>query len=260
MKSELINTTYLEVNKVKRTRSSKHSAVYLRIAGLLIAMLLISTSLLCLTACGGEPNPEAVVKFSDATFEKCLRIKCGFANRTIHYSDILAISELDLSEMDVIRDISDIAKFKNLQELDLSHNASEDISPLKGLDYLTVLNLRSNNISDITPLRELSLLENLYLAFNNISDISVLRGLTALEILDLSDNRISDISALSGLNELYWLFLSDNNISDITPLKSLSRLDSLDIIDNPVPSEQVAELEDTLPRCLILTEEFSPWW
>lgn len=260
MESELINTTYLEVNKVKRTRSSKHSAVYLRIAGLLVAILLLSASLLCLTACSGEPNPDAVVKFSDATFEKCLRIKCGFANRTIHYSDILAISELDLSEMDVLSDISDIAKFKNLQKLYLDHNAIEDISPLKELNYLTVLSISSNNISDISPLKELTLLKKLTLGFNNISDISALRELTALEVLELSDNSISDIGALSGLHKMYWLFLSDNNISDITPLKSLSRLESLDIIDNPISTEQIAELEAALPRCLILTEEFSPWW
>ncbi|MBR5949289.1 MAG: leucine-rich repeat domain-containing protein [Clostridia bacterium] len=181
------------------------------------------------------PTPAPTpVTFIDPTFEKAFRKKYAFVGKPVYMSDILGMTKLELTGSG-IKNISDVAKFKNLTCLFLEANNISDISALKGLTNLTTLSLSNNNISDISALKGLTKLTELGLVSNNnISDISALKGLTKLTILALGGNKISDISALKGLTNLTRLNLWGNNISDISVLKGLMKLTRLDLWRNNI--------------------------
>jgi hypothetical protein len=83
-------------------------------------------------------------------------------------------------------------------------------------------------------------------------DIAPLKYMTKLISLNLADNEITDLSALSGLTKLWYLNLNNNEIEDLDPLMEVSSLFIVLVLGNPVDSDQVAELRETLPHCLVL--------
>ena len=151
------------------------------------------------------------------------------------------IIKLDLSfksikEIDL--EILENANFKELKELDLSHNKISDIKVLEKVKFekLEILNLIKNNLSDINILEKVNFkeLKVLFLSYNKISDIRVLEKVKfeKLEILNLSMNNISDINILEKVNfkELKELHLSLNKISDIKVLEKV-KFEKLEIIN-----------------------------
>ena len=111
-----------------------------------------------------EPSYDAndIVLFSDQSFEDAFRRNYGFTDRNILMSDILAITKLEITSYG-LKNIQDIALFKNLEELNLSNNWISDVSPLSGLTKLRVLDLSENDISDISSLEGLTNLRKLYI-------------------------------------------------------------------------------------------------
>ena len=103
---------------------------------------------------------------------------------------------------------------KDLQALDLGHNAITDLSFLYDLPKLKVLILAVNKITDITPIASLKDLEYLELFMNDITDLTPLQGLDKLIDLNLCINDIEDITPLEGLTGLQRLWISRNK--DIT--------------------------------------------
>ncbi|NIM11082.1 MAG: leucine-rich repeat domain-containing protein [Candidatus Aminicenantes bacterium] len=142
-------------------------------------------------------------------------------------------------------------ELENIIILNLSLNGLIDISPLKELTGLHSLDLRNNWLTDISPLKELKGLERLYLDNNHLTDIRPLKELKGLERLDLKGNHLTDISPLKELTGLKGLVLNGNHLTDISPLKELKKLECLFIQDNPIPKEQIEELEKALPSCKI---------
>ena len=178
------------------------------------------------------PTPNPVVTFQDAAFEKAFRMEYNKSG-TIYQSDILAVRGLFLGNH-ALKDISDIALFKNLVDLSIGGNQISDISALKELTELTTLDICCNQISDISALSGLTNLQILYCECNQISDISALSGLTNLTELWSYSNQISDISAVKGMTKLKRLNFGDNKISDISALKGLTNLTYLSIGCNQV--------------------------
>ena len=131
-------------------------------------------------------------------------------------------------------DISDLADFANVTNLDLSGNGISEIAPLAGLVRLTSLSLADNEISEIAPLAGLVRLTSLNLAGNEISDLRPLASLEGLTWLYLEDNAITDIEPLAGLGKLVALDLSDNRIFDISPLSGIETLQTLQLRGNAV--------------------------
>ena len=116
------------------------------------------------------------------------------------------IKELDLQFKDIGNKELEILKnvnFKELQKLDLRHNAISDIKVLENVNFkeLQKLDLRVNKISDIKVLENVNFKE--------------------LKILDLSYNKISDIKVLENVNfkELKTLYLNGNPIDYDSTLK-----------------------------------------
>lgn len=98
-----------------------------------------------------------------------------------------------------ITDISPVIKFKQLEKLDLSDNAIENIYTFQ---YLSA------------PLHELKL------ANNRINDVTALMYLEDLEYLDVSGNNLRSVSPIRQLSKLKWVKLTGNPL-DSDEIESL---------------------------------------
>jgi hypothetical protein len=150
------------------------------------------------------------------------------------------------------KNITDIIKTKDLQELSKLDLSLNQISEIKGLDELinlSELELSSNQITEIKGLDKLTNLSQLNLDKNKITEIKGLDELTNLSQLDLYSNKISEIKGLDELTNLSVLSLSSNQITEIKGLDKLTNLSVLDLYSN-----QITEIKglDKLTNLLIL--------
>ena len=131
----------------------------------------------------------------------------------------------------------------DVKYLDLGHNTDlTDISFVAQMPKLEVAILSMCNFSDTTPFANCPNLEYLEIANTYASDLRPLAGLTNLRHLNVAGigyDQPNDGSARIRL-------------TDITPLYNLTQLERLWIGGfNPVPPEQVAEMQRRAPQCEI---------
>lgn len=115
-------------------------------------------------------------------------------------------------------------------------------------DYIDISGL---GLTDIGDIMHLTALQTAYLGNNSINDLTPLQNLTSLRSVDLSDNEVYDVSPLWELTQLEYLDLSGNRIDNVLPLMGMSGLRSLDLSGNPLDEEQIRELQQALPDCVI---------
>ena len=195
-----------------------------------------------------EPTPEVtdtpnIVVFADPVLEQMVRDTMSKPEGDITAEEAEAVTELNLSvdfspdepaEGTVIKDLSGLENFKNLEVLELHFHAITDISPLAGITNLTSLSLGGNQITDISPLAGLTNLTWLTLFNCQAQDYSPLSGLTNLDGLLIGNSTISDVSVLSGLTKLQRLGLNDTQVSDVSPLANLTNLKELELANCPI--------------------------
>ena len=109
-----------------------------------------------------------VVHFKDNILEQKIRQVLGLTNdQDILYSDLLSITELDLSGLN-ISSLEGIKYLSNLVSLNLSNNNISDISELSFLKKLQVLNLSNNRIISLSSLYGLTTLTSLNIENNSM--------------------------------------------------------------------------------------------
>lgn len=116
---------------------------------------------------------------------------------------------------------------------------------------LDAMDLTDESLADI---RQLSKLDTLSLADNRLRDLSPLAELGGLVMLDLRGNEIEDLSPLSGLGGLRSLYLDGNPLNDLSPLYGLSGLSFLSLTELSLDPQQLEELTDALPGCVIRSD------
>lgn len=94
----------------------------------------------------------------------------------------LGLDCLDLSLATSVSDLSTIAEFHDLSQLDLWGTHVKDLSPLAGLHKLRWLNLSSTPVEDLSPLAGLHKLRWLGIMRTRVKDVSPLSGLEGLTI------------------------------------------------------------------------------
>ena len=132
---------------------------------------------------------------------------------------------------------------------------------LKYCTKVKYLDLGHNDgITDISFVKYMPDLEAFIIAINQcITDISPLASCRKLEYLELNTTYISDITALSSCTTLHHLNIGNTNINDISPLYNCTSLERLWIgSKTPVPAEQIAEMQERAPECLINTTTSDP--
>jgi Leucine-rich repeat (LRR) protein len=151
-----------------------------------------------------------------------------------------------------VTDLSPLADLESLEWLFLNYIEASDLSPLAGLKNLKSIVIDDPQVSDLSALAELENLKQLLLYCTQVSDLSPLADLEGLETLGLSYTRVSDLSPLAELKNLHELELCDTQVSDLSPLAELKNLRKLHLHGAPVSNEQVQELKQALPNCVIL--------
>lgn len=112
----------------------------------------------------------------------------------------------------LIREIKNLSKLNNLQELYLYECQITKIEGMEKLSNLKKLDLSNNQILKIKGLENLANLKELYLRNCKITEISGLENLTNLEILDLQNNQITKIEGMENLSNLKRLDLLNNPV------------------------------------------------
>lgn len=138
---------------------------------------------------------------------------------------------------------------------------NEQVAVLKYCTDVKYLDLGHNEaITDISFVYSMPNLEVLVIAMNPLTDISPLASCPKLEYIELNSTSVSDLSPLSGLTELRHLNLGNcPNVSDISPLYGLTELERLWIGSvDPVPAEQVTQMQAAAPDCTIDTTTLDP--
>ena len=173
-----------------------------------------------------------------------------------HLQAIISTPTLDLSDDQMIVDLSPLNKLTKLSSINLTNTSVSDLSPLRNLTkleslictgtpieslsslkYLTnlkVLNLNKSAVQNLKPLHSIDKLEQLYLNETKIDSLHALSQLTHLKDLRFSNTQISDLYPLKGLSNLEVLHLNATNVSSVEALKGLENLRILVIDDTRV--------------------------
>ena len=132
--------------------------------------------------------------------------------------------DLDFSGKDAFSDLSPLAGFTRLENLDLSGTSVTDLSPLSSCSNLKVLRLNGCPVKDLTPLAGLTQLKELQICQTDVSDLTALASLKNLTWLRANYCPIQGITALAELNALSRLDLAGCQVSDFSPLSGLAQL------------------------------------
>jgi internalin A len=194
-----------------------------------------------------QPGPKVVV-FKDDILEARVRANMEKPTGDILVSEAEEVTYLDLSSLnpgvpheEKIKDISALARFKNLGGVNMNWNAIADLSPLAELTNLEALYLEGNDsITDFSPLAGLTNMKDFQISSNgglavDDSNIGFLKDMTQMEMLVIKGAPgLSDISVLAAFSNLYRLELVGCNINDVSPLAGLTNLKTLFLMGNPV--------------------------
>lgn len=195
--------------------------------------------------------------------KKCTRLdmdSCGVSNEAMaairnDYPDIKVIWRIWFGEAYSVRtDVEKILASKPSKGGTLN-DAQVDV--LKYCSDLKYLDLGHNQaICDLSFLYGTPNLEVLVIAMNPVSDITPMASCPKLEYIELNTTDVSDLTPLSGLTELRHLNIANClNVTDISPLYGLTELERLWIGSlDPVPAEQITEMQACAPNCEINTE------
>jgi hypothetical protein len=135
----------------------------------------------------------------------------------------------------------------------------EYAEPLKYCTEVKYLDLGHNPLmTDISFVSYMPKLEVAILAMGGWSDASPLANCENLEYLEMQTTLCTDLSPLANLKNLRHLNIAYNfDLCDISPLYGLTELERLWIgCINPVPAEQVAQMQAAAPNCEINTEVY----
>lgn len=132
---------------------------------------------------------------------------------------------------------------------------------LKYCTKVKYLDLGHNDtLTDISFVKYMPDLEVFIIAINkNITDISPLRNCKKLEYLEINSTPVADISCLQGMTTLHHLNIACTQVRDISPLYECTELERLWIgLYTEVPKEQVAQMQQIAPNCVINTTTDDP--
>lgn len=135
-----------------------------------------------------------------------------------------------------------------------------DVQTLSYCTKVKYLDLGHNeHITDISFVSHMPDLEVFIIAMNYVADISPLADCRKLEYLELNSTPVVDLSPLKDLDSLRHLNISNCYMTDISPLYGLKDLERLWIgCLTPIPAEQVAKMQSSVPGCRISTVSDDP--
>lgn len=125
-------------------------------------------------------------EFIESEIRRAIRKPSG----KLTQADLESVRKLNMpfTGSHLVRDITPLAKLKNLEELTLIYQHVSDLQPLAGLNHLRKVIIFENLITDLTPLAGLNNLNHLDIHSNPIQNLGSLRGLSNLQSLHVSNS------------------------------------------------------------------------
>ena len=181
-------------------------------------------------------------KLTQVIIEQCLNQKHNWKLK----NNFIDIENMDVENIDFLRDFSKRTIAQNVTEVNLAHNKITDFSSLLNFPLLKCVNVRGNDLKHIPelPIR----ITSLDAAYNYLSDIKVISRYQNLTWLDIGDSEVVDITPLKELSGLEGVDLKSNHVKDISPLRSLTALKKVDLRGNQIedisPMSALIDLEE----------------
>ncbi len=140
----------------------------------------------------------------------------------------------------------------------LDNTVGEKLTYCTKIKYLDLGH--NDTLTDISFVNYMPDLEVFIIAINTqITDISPLKNCPKLEYLEINSTPVADISCLSGMKSLHHLNIACTQVRDISPLYGCTDLERLWIgLYTEVPEEQVAQMHQIAPNCVIDTTTDDP--
>jgi len=144
------------------------------------------------------------------------------------------VSALSLRDRPTLSDLTPLAAFKNIRQLDISNTGVENIGPVRDLIRLVVLNATGTKILAIDALNFLVSLTEVNLDGTKITSIKPLTNLVNLEKVSLQNTLVRDLAPLAGAAKLRHLALAGSPAESVGPLSNLRGLQTLDLSSSKV--------------------------
>jgi len=133
-----------------------------------------------------------------------------------------------------IRSLEGIQIFRNLVELDCSHEKLTYLPDLSPLTHLQAIYAESNYLLRIADISALANLQTLLLSNNQINELPPLTGLSHLYNLYLDQNQLDALPDMSGLTNLGSLNVSSNHLTELPDLSDSTNLRNLSFGSNQI--------------------------
>lgn len=151
----------------------------------------------------------------------------------------------------------------NIKSLNLRGNATiNDLSPIAAFTYLKEIDCSGTGISSLEPLKNMTYLEELNCSETKVNDISPLKGTVNLRLLNITYTKVSSLEPLAKLQFLEELYASNTFVSSLKPLENRQNLKKLHIDKTKVNVTEINEFIKKHPDCFIVyrTDELNKWW
>ncbi|WP_105619329.1 leucine-rich repeat domain-containing protein [Vallitalea okinawensis] len=130
------------------------------------------------------------IVFTDENLEQHIRTLLNNQTKTIEYNDVLNITSLDLSGLN-IKNLDGLEYFSNLNKLDVSNNQIDKLESLHNLDKLEYLNIYQNSIKNLDEIRNLELSKIEINGDNDFNDLSLIENnIELIEEVEAGDLKI----------------------------------------------------------------------
>ncbi len=190
-----------------------------------------------LNACGKnwkDADVEALWRNQDCTKLEAINLAENEITK-VHFPDRLtSLSYINLCENSSLNELVFDTPLPELEVLDISNCALEQLNLPQGFEQLQTLDLHKNNLSSLTFEADCPSLEHLFLSENELIHLHLPAGFHQLKHLYLNQNKIKEVIFDSDLPELRVLDLEKNKLKQLPKafLFRFQKLESLYLYEN----------------------------
>lgn len=193
-----------------------------------------------------QKNPQRGDPRTMRTSKKPQQRSCSTNSFSSNTTAIKSLSEVKNPQLLItfrfvnrgIENLSEIRKFRNLTDLDLSGNLlRQEVPELMKLTFLKKLSIAGNKIESMWPLPPT--LEFLNISNNCLErlDPAICSEMHNLKVLDISSNNLTDLDGLQHLHRLKRFLAQSNSLTKLTALHALQMLVEIDLSHNEIDSK-----------------------
>lgn len=165
---------------------------------------------------------------------------CGISDAMLPEVTLSSLRRLNLANNSGFTDLSKIAAFQALTELDISGTGAKTLDGL-AIPGLTKINFSGTKIADVTPLARMEGLTSIQGSRTPVSDIDALAALEKLTVLNFNDCRIEAVDDAFKTLRLSQLWLENNGLASLNAFADCAVLTKAGLAGNALTDVTVLE-------------------